>query len=870
AIYEDVHHTLWLGTNRGLIGIKFKSNAIQSLVHFQKGSSGLTDNNITAIAEDHAHKLWVGSLKSGLFTLDIKTNRFTNFNHRSSDPGSIINNNIRKIFVHTSGKLWLATQDGLSIFDPLVKTAISYQNDPQDNHSLNHNSIYDIFQDANGSIWLGTYYGGVNVTHFYKTPFNTHQVNKKLNGISSNVISSLCEDKQANLWIGTEAGGLNYLNQKTGLFITYKNLPEDPWSISSNLIKCVYKDREEGIWIGTHQGGMEFFNARTQKFKHFTHRDGDKSSIISDDVTSLLEDSKGRFWVGTEDQGLSFFNKNTGTFSIISLGFDPKCKYINWIYEDSKQNIWVGASNGTQVLKHGTQKFKHFSELIKEEDRPNSQIINCFREDKGGRIWLGSYFGGLYRFDPTTNSLKVFSIKDGLPSDNILSILEGKDDILWMSTDNGLSRFDTRIRQFINYNTYDGLPGNVFSYNSASKSSNGKFYFGSTNGLVNFFSDSLRKNPATPKVVFTGLSLFNKKVSVNDSTSLLNEDISLTKELAFRYNQNSFSIDFAILNFIKSAKNKFAYKLQGFEEQWNYVETPSAVYTNLNPGSYTLHVKATNNDGVWNEEGAVIKIEVTPPFWMTVWFRILVIAFITIGIYMVYIIRINTIKKQKKVLEGLVEKRTSEVVEKASIIEQQNDELSQVNDLLQEQAQEISRMNILLEKDNQELSVNIEKVTRARVMSKDVDFEEFSKIYPDKETCFKYLSELKWQDTFSCKRCGNDHYLAGQLPYSRRCTKCRYEESVIANTIFQNSRIPINKAFYMLFLVYSSKGKISSHKLSEILSIRQSTCWSYGSKMKKVLEDRKKELKKDADKGWSMLLLDFDDQSKTARMVKED
>ncbi|WP_207532309.1 7TM diverse intracellular signaling domain-containing protein [Desertivirga arenae] len=225
---------------------------------------------------------------------------------------------------------------------------------------------------------------------------------------------------------------------------------------------------------------------------------------------------------------------------------------------------------------------------------------------------------------------------------------------------------------------------------------------------------------------------------------------------------------------------------------------------------------------------------------------------------MIYQLQVN--EKLKDTLNSelttLVDQRTREVVEKAKIIEQKNEELSAVNVLLQQQAEEISRMNLLLEKDNQELTVSIEKVTRARVMSQEVDFEEFSKIYPDRETCFKYLSDLKWTKGYSCRKCGNTNFHEGQLPYSRRCTKCRYEESVIANTIFQNSRIPINKAFYMLFLVYSTKGKISSHKLSEILSIRQSTCWAYGSKMKKVMDERKRELKNAGEKGWSKLVLE--------------
>ncbi|WP_423148489.1 7TM diverse intracellular signaling domain-containing protein [Rubrolithibacter danxiaensis] len=209
-----------------------------------------------------------------------------------------------------------------------------------------------------------------------------------------------------------------------------------------------------------------------------------------------------------------------------------------------------------------------------------------------------------------------------------------------------------------------------------------------------------------------------------------------------------------------------------------------------------------------------------------------------------------------KELESQVSERTKEVIEKSTIIEQQNEELKEVNKLLQQQAEEISRMNVLLEQDNIELQSNIENVTRARIMSADVDFTEFSKIYPDQEACFEFLADLKWKRGYTCRKCGNSHHYNGHLPHSKRCSKCGYEESVTANTIFQNTRIPINKAFYMIFLIYSTKGKISSHKLGEILDIRQSTCWTYSSKVKKIMDERKKDLKNAGNQGWSKLVLD--------------
>jgi len=207
-------------------------------------------------------------------------------------------------------------------------------------------------------------------------------------------------------------------------------------------------------------------------------------------------------------------------------------------------------------------------------------------------------------------------------------------------------------------------------------------------------------------------------------------------------------------------------------------------------------------------------------------------------------------------LERQVEARTREVFHKSLIIEAKNSELEEANDLLKQQAEEITRINVLLGQDNLELQTNVEKVTRDRVMSADVDFEEFSRIYPDKESCNLFLAELKWKKGFMCRRCKNTHFYPGHIPYSRRCSKCTYEESVTTYTIFHNTRIPINKAFYMVFLIYSSKGKISSHKLSELLNIRQSTCWTYGTRIKTVMEERKSKLKKTNKNGWSELVLD--------------
>lgn len=207
-------------------------------------------------------------------------------------------------------------------------------------------------------------------------------------------------------------------------------------------------------------------------------------------------------------------------------------------------------------------------------------------------------------------------------------------------------------------------------------------------------------------------------------------------------------------------------------------------------------------------------------------------------------------------LESKVVARTQEVSHKSLIIEAKNEELEEMNTLLKQQAEDISRMNVLLEMDNQALNTDVEKVTRARVMSAEMDFEEFSRIYPDKETCYQFLADLKWKNGYACRKCKHTQFYTGHSPYSRRCSKCGYEESVTSYSIFHNTRIPINKAFYMVYLIYTTKGKTSSHKISEVLNMRQSTCWTYSSRVKTAMEEKKSLLKRSGKQGWSQLILE--------------
>ncbi|RXK61665.1 response regulator [Lacibacter luteus] len=613
-VYRDHAGFIWVATTTGLVRLQKTSGGYteKKFVNEAANSNSLSDNYVTSVTEDKAGNLWVGTI-NGLNLFNRATESFTRF--YSAQANSIINNNIRTLLCDKEGKLWIGTQEGVSIVEPQTKTFTSYQNNAADEKSLSQNSVHSIFEDANGSVWVGTFFGGVNLTYKDKTIFTTWRNKGPASGISNNVVSSIVADEEKNLWIGTEGGGLNYVNRSTGNVSTYRNQPGHAGSIGSNLVKTVFIDRDKQLWVGTHGAGLALFNKQTQQFQSFYINETENSRKQSE-VVAIMEDSEHNFWVG-KHSGLYVF-KRTGTV----LTDAPQQSYlktlssasISYLIEDRNKNIWIGTLNGLYVFN-----------LLKKTLQPvqlktNNPVvnINCIKEDSDGNIWIGIHYGGLIKYQPATKAYSSFTTKDGLPNDNVVGILEDNNENLWLSTGNGLVKFTTADTSFHTYTAGDGLAGNEFNYNAFYKDSNGEMFFGGINGFTGFYPNEIETNEVSAPLVFTGLKLFNTKVDINDATDLLKKDISYTHKLEFGYNQHTFTIEFALLNFIKPSKNKYAYKLEGAGKEWTEINQPSATFTNLAEGSYTLWVKGSNNDGVWGKP-VQMQITILPPFWKSWW-----------------------------------------------------------------------------------------------------------------------------------------------------------------------------------------------------------------------------------------------------------
>ncbi|GAA4395913.1 two-component regulator propeller domain-containing protein [Nibrella viscosa] len=617
AIFEDSAGNVWVGTTEGLTRLTPTHTGYSAQVfRHQPGVSGtLSDSYIRAIAEDEHHRVWIGTTCGGLNRYNPATQSFTVFMHDPERTGSLVHNSIRAIIRRKDGRLWIGTQEGLSVFDPARPAFESHKHDPANKRSLSKNSIHSMYEDRQGSVWVGTYYGGVNVHYAHQTEFVVYQNNTHKASLNDDVVSSIIEDKaDGNLWMATEGGGLNYFDRAAGTFRAYKHDPEKPGSLGSNLVKVVYQDRQGTIWAGTHAGGLNRLNPDRKTFQRFLFTARDAGSLTSE-VLAILDDSRGRFWVGTQ-RGLRLFASVKPPLVPVPLpaiestiGSGP----VKVLLEDQDKNVWVGTSYGLFRVRAGADT----AERLAWAGVDNS-IINCLREDRQGNIWIGTYQQGVVVFRKQTGKLEHYTVRDGLASNDVAGILEDDKGLFWISTANGLSRFDPVSRKINNYTTSDGLVSNAFNYNAALKSKTGELFLGGYQGLVSFLPDQIAITRVIAPLVFTNLRLFNKPVRIQADDQLLGQDISLTKSLTFRHDHNVFSLDFALLNYIKPNKHKYAYRLEGFDTEWINTENPSVTYTNLPAGNYTFWVKAANNDGYWSPP-ARLAICVLPPFWQTWW-----------------------------------------------------------------------------------------------------------------------------------------------------------------------------------------------------------------------------------------------------------
>lgn len=652
----DQDGRFWVGTVAGgLNRMGVDSSGAIEFVRYRRDpddNRSLSHDHVESLFQDRHGTIWIGTYGGGLNRLVHDSNGEIAFVHyrAGGEPGSLSHDVVEAIVEDHVGTLWIATNaGGLNRFDRETERFVQYKHAPTDPSSLSHNNVETLFEDRTGNLWVGTWGGGINKLDRKPRKF-LHYRHKpgEENSLCHGDVRAICEGPDGALWVGTAGGGLDRFDRRTGSIIHYRHDETDPASLSSNNVRALCSDRSGALWVGTYGGGLNRLTALSHdapvRFVHYGEETG-----LNPYVWAVEQDSRGRIWVGT-NAGLSCLNPETNHFTHFRHDPDDPTSLshpiVRTIYEDLAGRIWVGTYGGLNLLDAATGTFTRYRH---EPDNRNSLSHNgvmAIYQDQSDVLWLGTLGGGLNRFDLRAQQFQHFSSESkGLPNDFVHAIVSDSAGTLWMSTNRGLTHFDRAAQDFRNYDVTDGLQSNEFNVGAVYKNARGELYFGGVNGLSAFHPDRIQDNPHVPEVVLTGFKVFNHPVEFEQSLAFLDK-IDLT------YRDRFFSFEFAALDYTNPSKNRYAYKMEGFDAEWiDCGDRRFASYTNLDPGRYVFKVRGSNNDGIWNEAGAAIAIVIAPPLWQTWWFRMLA-AIAVIGVLgFSYHRRVSNLRQEKHVQE---------------------------------------------------------------------------------------------------------------------------------------------------------------------------------------------------------------------------
>lgn len=568
AIIDDPRsgsRSLWIATAYGLNRFDTVTERFTQYFPDSKNAAAAA-NFITALAPDDSSGMWIGT-GAGMQRFDSKKLCFVRPPEVLA-TGKLSQASINTLLFDRSGILWVGAQS--EELHKRVPRKFSRHFLPEGGAS---NQITSLHQDKENHLWLGTAAGLLKHDRSSARTHNFKHDPANFNSMSAGSVSFIHEDQSGNFWIGTWGGGLNRFVLATNKFVRYRSKPRDPSSLSSDFLHCVVEDRKGVLWIGT-AGGLNRFDPKSGRAQRFLHDPNDPHSIPANEVFSLLVDRSGALWAGTALGGLSKIDPVTG-----------RCQ--NYIHDPNDHN---SLSNRT---------------------------ITALHQDRSGTLWIGTYSGGLCALQRDESGVEKFinyTVDDGLPSNKIQAILEDEQNRLWLSTNNGVARFDPINKNVRRYTVQDGLQHAQFFRNAAWRSAAGEMFFGGSNGFNSFFPAQIRDDPRPAPVVLTQF----KKL---DHVQRFDRPLAVIENIALRYDENFFSFEFVALDYAGAENVHYAYKLEGLDQDWRYCgEQRIATYTNVDPGEYVFRVKAANHDGIWREQGASVKIMIAPPFWQTAWF----------------------------------------------------------------------------------------------------------------------------------------------------------------------------------------------------------------------------------------------------------
>jgi PAS domain S-box-containing protein len=637
ALEQDKDGNIYIGSwGEGLFKYNRRSNKLTSYFG-PHNYSFLNYNYVMSLFMDVQNVLWIGTRDGGLVRLDTKHGQLS-FNNEYSSFSSLRNKVIMSLYKSYNGIIWVGTAyNGIYKFVPNYKKFRLYKVEDKGSDNTGNNVITSVLIDSGDILWLGTLNKGL--ARYDKTAgkFRFYEYNPfNINSISSNNILTIIEASENNrkyFWIGTDGGGLCKFIPGSGIFINYRNIENKPNTLCNNHVYALLEYDSEHLLLGTRRsancGGLDLFNCRTKKFIDILSINNSGNRLISNGIYKIYKDRNGTIWIGTKGGGLFRF---------------------------TVKNINAGKA----------EEIGNFDVYMLDPDNPesiNNNDVLVIYEDNEGVLWIGTSGGGLNRFDRNNNSFTHLTEEDGLANNIVYGILEDDRHNLWISTGNGLSKFNPRTKEFVNYDIKDGLQDNVFNLGAYFKSATGEMFFGGVNGCNSFYPDSIKENLHIPEIIITKF-LLHKKDTVIDARLYTGQSLRTLKEIKLPYNINDISFEFAALEYSSPLKNKYKYQLEGYNSDW--VKTDAgrrfANYTNLKHGRYLFKVIASNEDGNWNEEGTSISVIIGRPFWKSLWF-VLLIIFIAAGIFAFVMIgwlrkyKLEKSELEKKAEESIFDER---------------------------------------------------------------------------------------------------------------------------------------------------------------------------------------------------------------------
>ncbi|WP_170111287.1 two-component regulator propeller domain-containing protein [Mangrovibacterium marinum] len=667
---------LYLGTRRnGLVRLDVKHNTLERL-----SVAGLNDV-VSLVKFNRAGKLIVGTMSSGLFICETDgtlVNRFMeqqeivdvyedsedNLWVTTDDFGiSRIKNDLSKavfyqlvpkeiqslvdlqrqfLFEDRDGNLWVATHGGgLGLFDEDKEEFRFFRNDPNDPNSLSSDIAYCVAQDKSGLLWIGTgqFNGGINKLVPANPMFRQLKVEKKVESLSDNVIRAIAQDNRENIWLATKSGRLYVYDPQFNLLHKYDGIPTARGRMGRFNVYTILQDQQGYIWLGSKGGGLarssrplqDYRNYADLSFQIYRHQEGNPQSLSNDNIYCITEDQQGRILAATYGSGIDVIDNPAADHlrfrNISTSNSKLSSNEVRYLLVDFGGTLWAATTFGLNELigdiSDPIPAFKsYFYDVNYDRSLSYNDLLYLY-EDGTHRMWLGTFGGGLNRIMQNSDDEVIFSHvseQEGLINDAVFGILEGTSGNLWLSTENGISRYDIQTKDFENYDTNNGLMCSNFSEGTCCKLNDGRLLFGTLDGLLIIRESEVKVQAFQPPVVFTSFSLFNEEVDYNSEDAPLKTHINFVKDLVLTDDQSSFSIEYAALSFFDPAKNRYSYTLEGFDEQWYNVRNErKASYTNLAPGEYTFKVKAANWDGPWGDNPRELHITILPPWWRTSW-----------------------------------------------------------------------------------------------------------------------------------------------------------------------------------------------------------------------------------------------------------